>query len=81
MMTRVYILADDSMMGRSAATEYNAKGALYIEREVRRLGLRPARRGAAADEKSPTLEGRRAAHEVELTRDRIEGGVRLPLRT
>ena len=30
MMTRLYILADDSMMGRSAETEYNAKGALYI---------------------------------------------------
>jgi hypothetical protein len=42
MMTRVYILADDSMMGRSAATPYNAMGALYIEREVRRLGLQPA---------------------------------------
>jgi hypothetical protein len=42
MMTRVYILADDSMMGRSAAGPYNAKGAAYIEREVRRLGLRPA---------------------------------------
>jgi hypothetical protein len=42
MMTRVYILADDSMMGRSAATPYNAKGAAYIEREVRRLGLQPA---------------------------------------
>ena len=42
MMTRLYVLADDSMMGRSAETEYNAKGALYIEREVRRLGLEPA---------------------------------------
>jgi len=42
MMTRLYILADDSMMGRSAATPDNAKGALYIEREVRRLGLKPA---------------------------------------
>ena len=42
MMTRVYILADDSMMGRSAATAHNAMGAAYIEREVRRLGLRPA---------------------------------------
>src|SRR5690349_20693771 len=42
MMTRLYILADDSMMGRSAETPYNAKGALYIEREVRRLGLEPA---------------------------------------
>ena len=42
MMTRLYVIADDSMMGRSAATPYNAKGALYIEREVRRLGLQPA---------------------------------------
>ena len=42
MMTRLYILADDSMMGRSAATVYNAKGALYVEREVKRLGLEPA---------------------------------------
>jgi hypothetical protein len=41
MMTRLYIFADDSMMGRSAATPYNAKGALYIEREARRLGLEP----------------------------------------
>ena len=42
MMTRLYVLADDSMMGRSAATADNAKGALYIEREVKRLGLKPA---------------------------------------
>jgi hypothetical protein len=42
MMTRLYILADDSMMGRSAETEYNAKGARYIERELRRMGLEPA---------------------------------------
>src|SRR5215831_8502612 len=42
LMTRLYIFADDSMMGRSAETPYNAKGALYIEREVRRLGLEPA---------------------------------------
>jgi hypothetical protein len=42
MMTRLYILADDSMMGRSAATPYNAKGAAYIEREIRRMGLKPA---------------------------------------
>jgi len=42
MMTRLYVLADDSMMGRSAATPYNAKGALYIEREVKRFGLQPA---------------------------------------
>lgn len=42
LMTRVYKFADDSMMGREASTEYNAKGAMYIESELRRLGLEPA---------------------------------------
>ena len=42
LMTRLYIFADDSMMGREAGTEYNLKGTAYIEREVRRLGLQPA---------------------------------------
>jgi hypothetical protein len=42
LMTRVYVYADDSLMGRQVGTEYNLKGAAYIEREVRRLGLVPA---------------------------------------
>ena len=42
LMTRLYIFADDSMMGRQVGTEYNLKGTTYIEREVRRLGLVPA---------------------------------------
>ena len=42
LMTRLYIFADDSMMGRQVGTEYNNKGTAYIEREVRRLGLKPA---------------------------------------
>ena len=42
LMTRLYIFADDSMMGRQVGTEYNLKGTTYIEREVRRLGLEPA---------------------------------------
>ncbi len=41
-MTRLYIFADDSMMGRQAGTEGGLKGTAYIEREVRRLGLIPA---------------------------------------
>ena len=44
-MTRLYIFADDSMMGRQVGTEYNLKGTAYIEREVRRLGLVPAGEG------------------------------------
>jgi hypothetical protein len=42
LMTRLYIFADDSMMGREVGTEYNLKGTAYIEREVRRMGLVPA---------------------------------------
>src|SRR5688572_29610193 len=41
LMTRVYIFADDSMMGRRAGEEGGMKGTAYIEREVRRLGLTP----------------------------------------
>jgi len=41
-MTRLYVLADDSMMGREAGTEGNVKGTDYIAREARRIGLEPA---------------------------------------
>jgi Zn-dependent M28 family amino/carboxypeptidase len=41
LMTRLYIFADDSMMGRAVGTEYNNKGTAYIESEVRKLGLKP----------------------------------------
>ena len=42
LMTRLYIFADDSMMGRQAGTEYNLKGTAYIAAELKRLGLDPA---------------------------------------
>ena len=41
-MTRLYIFADDSMLGRQVGREGNFKGTAYIEREVRKLGLTPA---------------------------------------
>jgi hypothetical protein len=41
-MTRVYIFADDSMLGREAGTIGAQKGTAYIEREARRMGLVPA---------------------------------------
>jgi hypothetical protein len=40
-MSRLYIFADDSMMGRRTGEEGGLKGTAYIEREVRRLGLTP----------------------------------------
>ena len=42
LMTRVYIFADDSMLGREAGTAGNIKGNAYIARELARLGLQPA---------------------------------------
>ena len=42
LMTRLYIFAADSMMGREVGTKYNLMGTAYIEAEVRRLGLVPA---------------------------------------
>src|SRR5207237_1330102 len=42
LMTRLYILADDSMQGREAGTAGNVKGTDYIAAEIKRSGLVPA---------------------------------------
>jgi hypothetical protein len=42
LMTRLYIFADDSMMGRLSGTRGNAKGTAYLAAEARRIGLTPA---------------------------------------
>jgi hypothetical protein len=42
LMSRLYVFADDSMMGREAGTIGALKGTAYIAAEVKRLGLRPA---------------------------------------
>jgi hypothetical protein len=42
LMTRLYIYADDSLRGREAGTPGAIHATAYIEREVRRLGLKPA---------------------------------------
>ena len=42
LMTRLYIFADDSMMGREAGKKGNTMGTDYIAGEVKRLGLVPA---------------------------------------
>jgi Peptidase family M28 len=41
LMTRLYKYSDDSMMGRDVGTLYHLKAVAYVEREVRRLGLKP----------------------------------------
>jgi hypothetical protein len=40
-MTRLYIFADDSMLGREAGTLGNVKGTNYIAAEMQRMGLEP----------------------------------------
>ena len=40
-MTRLYIFADDSMMGRQFGREGNLKGTAYIASELKRLGIEP----------------------------------------
>jgi len=47
LMTRLYIYADDSMMGREAGTPWNIKATAYIGDQVRRLGLQPAGDGGS----------------------------------
>ncbi|HVO36207.1 MAG TPA: M28 family peptidase [Gemmatimonadales bacterium] len=42
LMTRLYIYADDSMMGRRGGTIYNLKATDYIAAEARAMGLVPA---------------------------------------
>src|SRR5437868_2184233 len=42
LMTRLYIFADDSMMGRETGTRGHLMSTAYIANELRRLGLRPA---------------------------------------
>jgi len=42
LMSRLYVFADDSMMGREAGTLGNVKGTDYIAAEVKKMGLLPA---------------------------------------
>jgi hypothetical protein len=42
LMTRLYIFADDSMMGREAGTIGNVRGTTYIGNQVKAIGLTPA---------------------------------------
>jgi hypothetical protein len=42
LMTRLYIFADDSMLGREAGTLGNVRATNYVASEMQRIGLRPA---------------------------------------
>jgi hypothetical protein len=47
LMTRLYIYADDSMMGRRGGTPYNTMATAYIAAEARKMGLTPAGDGGS----------------------------------
>lgn len=55
LMTRLYLYADDSMMGRGAGTEYNLKATAYLGAEARRLGLVPAGDGGTYFQSVPLV--------------------------
>jgi len=46
LMTRLYIFADDSMLGREAGTPGHIRGTDYIESELRRIGAAPGGDGS-----------------------------------
>ena len=68
LMSRLYAFADDSMAGREAGTPANLKGAEFIAREARRLGLRPAGEGGTYYQDLPFVR-RTAAADARLTVD------------
>ncbi len=68
LMTRVYIFADDSMMGRESGTVYHDKGTDYIARELTRLGLRPAGDNGTFFQRLPIVE-RTLSPDARLTVD------------
>ena len=40
-MSRLYVFADDSMLGRESTTRGNVMATDYVAREMARIGLRP----------------------------------------
>ena len=54
--TRIYIFADDSMMGRNAPLEGDRMAADYLAGELRRLGLEPAGENGTYFQDLPNVE-------------------------
>ena len=74
LMSRVYIFADDSMLGREAGTEGNVRGTNYLAAEARRIGLEPAGENGTYFQTVPMIT--RAADSSSTLES---GGVRLKL--
>ena len=87
--TRLYAIADDSMMGRESGSEGDYTAAEYVAAEFRRLGLEPAGDNgtwfqtvpfwrAAVDPTSSLMAGGTA---LELARDFLPASILSPSRT
>ena len=74
LMTRLYVLADDSMLGREAATLGNVKATDYIAREMQRIGLAPGGENGTYFQTVPVLIAR-----IDTTRTISVEGTRLAL--
>lgn len=56
LMTRLYVLADDSMMGREAGTPGNVKGTDYVAAQFRAIGLEPMGEGGGYFQTVPLVK-------------------------
>jgi hypothetical protein len=55
LMSRLYVFADDSMMGRDAGSLGQIKGSAYIAAEAKRIGLKPAGEGGTYFQNVPFI--------------------------
>jgi len=58
LMSRLYVLADDSMLGREAATLGNVKATDYVAHEMQRMGLAPGGENGTYFQTVPVLIAR-----------------------
>ena len=76
LMTRLYIIADDSMQGREAGTIGNVKVTNYVAREMERMGLRPGGENGTYFQTVPVIISR-----IDSTRTIVVDGTPLGLGT
>ena len=76
LMTRLYIIADDSMLGRESGAIGNVKVTNYIAREMERMGLRPAGENGTFFQTVPVIVAR-----IDSTRPITVNGTSLALGT
>src|SRR5215211_4966121 len=76
LMTRLYILANDSMLGREAATLGNVRATDYIAHEMQRMGLTPAGENGTYFQTVPVVIAR-----IDTTRTITVDGTRLAVGT